>query len=225
MVEYSFRRGNEYGNDALGRVVRVPRWGVSKRSDDDNAGLKVVILSGPSGSGKSTVVNRLLASSPVALHKAVSATTRPPRAGELDGVDYYFLTPAEFENKRAGSEFVECAEVHGAGYWYGTLKSELEAARRRGAWALLEIDVEGATRVMDAYPQAVSIFLTTFSEQEYEKRLRSRGTETEGGIKRRLQTARRELQQAAKYQYHVTNDDLDKAVREIAKILSSRETE
>src|SRR5690606_441914 len=106
-------------------------------------------LSGPSGSGKSTVVNRLVSAMPVRLMKAISATTRPPRFGEVDGQDYYFLSKADFEKKREAGEFVEYAEVFGSGFWYGTLKSELERAEREGAWAFLEIDVQGAGRVIE----------------------------------------------------------------------------
>src|SRR4029079_8356800 len=109
-----------------------------------HSGTRVVILSGPSGSGKATLVNRLINSAPVKLCKAVSATTRPPRKNEKDGEDYYFLTTEEFAGRRAKGEFLECEEVHGAGYWYGTLRSELKRAHDVNAWAFLEIDVQGA---------------------------------------------------------------------------------
>jgi guanylate kinase len=183
---------------------------------------RIVILSGPSGSGKSTIVNRLLEAAPVKLVKSVSATTRPPRAGETDGDDYYFLATEEFETRRANGELLECARVHG--FWYGTLKSELQRARDADAWAVLEIDVQGALRVMDEHPNAVTIFLTT-SEPQSEQRLRSRGTEPEHAIQRRLETARDELKSAYRYRYQVVNDELDRAVQEISDILSSQETE
>lgn len=182
--------------------------------------MPVVVLSGPSGSGKTTVVSRLLAESPVKLVKSISATTRPPRPNEIDGEDYYFLTPDEFERRREAGEFLECAEVHKSGYWYGTLLSELDRARREGGWALLEIDVEGALAVMERYPQAISIFLSTPPE-EYERRLRARGTEDEAVIQRRLQTAQRELTFADRYRYRVVNGTLDDAVQEIGRILQS----
>jgi len=187
----------------------------------DPTGFRVVVLSGPSGSGKSTIVDRLIEAAPVKLIEAVSATTRPPRAGEVDGTDYYFLSPDEFETRRAQGEFLECAEVHGAGHWYGTLRSEIDRIRQSGAWALLEIDVQGALAVMRAFPQAVTIFLTTPSEVEYEQRLRHRGTESEKAIRRRLTTAREELTFADRYRYRVVNDDLDRAVQEISDILIS----
>ncbi len=185
----------------------------------------VVVLSGPSGSGKTTVVQRLVAECPVKLVKCVSATTRPPRPHEQHGRDYYFLTPEEFERRRQQGEFLECAEVHGKGYWYGTLLSELRRAKEEGGWALLEIDVQGALRVMEIYPDALTIFLLTPSEEEYERRLRKRGTESEEAIRRRLQTARKELQYADRYRYRVVNDDLDRSVREIIDLILERRPE
>ncbi|MBX3438854.1 MAG: guanylate kinase [Planctomycetaceae bacterium] len=178
----------------------------------------VVVLSGPSGSGKTTVVSRLLAESPVKLIKSISATTRPPRPNEIDGEDYYFLSPQEFEERRQAGAFLECAEVHKSGYWYGTLLSELRRAAAADGWVLLEIDVEGALAVMQRYPDAVSIFLSTPPE-EYERRLRARGTEGEAFINRRLQTAERELTFAGRYRYQVVNGRLEDAVQEICRIL------
>jgi guanylate kinase len=186
---------------------------------------RIVVLSGPSGSGKSTIVNRLVALAPVKLVKAISATTRRPRAGEKDGVDYYFLTPAEFERRRQAGEFLEYAEVFGSGSWYGTLKGEQERAERAGAWALLEIDVEGAKSVAQAYPETVPIFLTAANDQDYEQRLRRRGTETEEALQRRLTIARNELAAAESYRHRVVNDEIDRAVGEIAQILIARENE
>ena len=186
---------------------------------------QVVVLSGPSGSGKSTLVNRIVAESPVKLVKAISATTRPPRPGEVNGQDYHFLTPEEFEQRRDAGETLECAEVHGQGYWYGTLNSELRRAKDAGAWCLLEIDVQGALKVMQEYPEALTIFVESPSEEEYERRLRRRGTESDEVIARRLRTARSELERADRYSYRVVNDDLDRAVGEILGILQKRERE
>jgi guanylate kinase len=186
---------------------------------------RIVVLSGPSGSGKSTIVNRLVERAPVRLVKAISATTRPPRAGEADGQDYYFLAPAEFERRRLAGEFLEYAEVFGSGYWYGTLRAELERSARARAWALLEIDVQGAGRIVEQYPDAVTIFLSASSPQEYEQRLRRRGTESEATIRRRMEIARDELAAAGFYRHQVINDDLESAVREIAQILIARENE
>jgi guanylate kinase len=182
----------------------------------------IVVLSGPSGSGKSTIVQRLLVESPVPLQMAVSATTRPSRPGEIHGTHYYFLDRPQFEAKLQAGEFLEWAEVHRSGYLYGTLKSELRRIWGEGKWPLLEVDVEGAQSIMRLYPEALSIFLTASSMQEFENRLRSRGTETEEVIRRRLQTAERELRLADSYRYRVVNDDLNRAVREICDLLAVR---
>jgi guanylate kinase len=199
------------------RAVRVAE------SDSQRKTHCIVVLSGPSGSGKSTIVNRLVEQAPVRLVKAISATTRKPRAGEKEGEDYYFLPPAEFERRRLAGEFLEYAEVFGSGSWYGTLKTELARAEKAGAWALLEIDVEGAKNVAQAYPEAVTIFLTASNDHDYEQRLRRRGTETEEAIQRRLAIARKELATSGFYKYRVVNDQLDRAVHEIADILIARE--
>lgn len=186
---------------------------------------RIIVLSGPSGSGKSTIVTRLESLAPVKLMKMISATTRPPRTGEGEGKDYYFLAPEEFERRRQNGEFLEYAEVFGSGYWYGTLKSELERARKEEAWGFLEIDVQGAKRMVQEYPDAVTIFLKASSEREYEERLRRRGTESEDVIRRRMAIARDELAAAGFYRFQVVNDDLDQAVQTIAKILVSQENE
>jgi len=193
-------------------------------SDSSDFGdMQFVVLSGPSGSGKTTIVDRLLERSPVKLVKSVSATTRPPRRNEVDGRNYYFLSESEFARRRARGDFLECAEVHGTGNWYGTLRSEVERARRLGGWALLEIDVQGALQIIQKHPRSLSIFLRTSSEEEYEKRLRARGTDAEEVIQRRLANARNELKYAPQYRYLVVNDDLDEAVRQIVTIISSWE--
>jgi guanylate kinase len=189
-------------------------------SSSQQGDFHVVVLSGPSGSGKSTIVNRLIEVSTAPLMKVVSATTRPPRSGETDGKDYTFLSQQEFDRRRNNGEFLEYAEVHGSGHWYGTLQSEIERARASGKWAFLEIDVQGAFNVMKEYPEAITFFLTTPSESEYEKRLRHRGTESDDVIKRRLKTARRELQFSDQYRYCIVNDDLEQAIHKITEILS-----
>ncbi len=183
----------------------------------------ILVLSGPAGSGKTTVVNHLLSVSPTKLMKCISATTRPARPGEVDGSDYYFLSPEEFERRRERGKFLECAEVHKSGNWYGTLKSEIERARNENAWAFLEIDVEGALNVMRVYPQAVTIFLTTPRPDDYERRLRERNTESEDVIQRRLETAREELKHADRYRFCIVNDKLDRTISEINDILKSEE--
>lgn len=185
---------------------------------------RVVVLSGPSGSGKTTIVHRLMDDSPVPLMKSVSATTRPARPQEIDGQDYHFLTNDEFKTKLAADEFLEHAEVFSSGYFYGTLKSEIDRAAQLGCWVFLEIDVEGALNVVQKYPRAITIFLKTPSSAEFERRLRARGTETEEVIQKRLATAAKELQSADRYRHVVVNDTLDTAVAEICEILKSEET-
>lgn len=154
---------------------------------------------------------------------SVSATTRPPRPQEIDGIHYHFLTREQFEKRLANGEFLEWAEVHKSGYLYGTLKSELTRIWTDGKWALVEVDVEGARSIMREYPAAISIFLTASSMAEFERRLRARGTETDAVIERRLQTAAEELKLADSYRHRVVNDDLDRAVREICDLLGACE--
>ena len=184
---------------------------------------RIVVLSGPSGSGKTTLVRELVARAEVTLVKSVSATTRPPRPTEIHGDDYWFLTDAEFRKKLDNGEFLEHAEVFSSGYLYGTLRSELDRAWEQNGWAFLEIDVQGALKVMQQYPNAVTIFLKTPSPAEFERRLRARGTESESVIQRRLATAERELQLADRYKYVVVNDQLETAVSEICVILRAEE--
>jgi len=184
---------------------------------------RIVVLSGPSGSGKTTLVRELVARAEVTLVKSVSATTRPPRPTEIHGDDYWFLTDAEFREKLDNDEFLEHAEVFSSGYLYGTLRSELGRAWEQNGWAFLEIDVQGALKVMQQYPNAVTIFLKTPSAAEFECRLRARGTESESVIQRRLATAGRELQLADRYKYVVVNDQLETAVSEICVILKAEE--
>lgn len=182
---------------------------------------RVVVLSGPSGSGKTTIVERLLREAPVRLIKSVSATTRAPRVGEVHGDAYYFLSLENFQSRRERGEFLETAEVY-QGLWYGTLQSEIDRARREGGWAFLEIDVHGALRVMELYPEAITIFLAPPSMEVCEQRLRARGTETEEIIQRRLRKVAEELSYAPRYRYTVVNDDLDRAVAEITALLQSQ---
>lgn len=184
---------------------------------------RIVVLSGPSGSGKTTLVRLLVERAPVDLVKSVSATTRPPRPNEVNGLDYWFLTDAEFRQRLKDGQFIEYAEVFSSGYFYGTLRSELDRAASQNGWAFLEIDVQGAMKVMQQYPNAVTIFLSTPSPGEFERRLRARGTESEEVIQRRLATAEKELQLACRYKYVVVNDQLETAVSEICDILKAEE--
>ena len=189
---------------------------------DSSRSFQVVVLSGPSGSGKTTVVERLIREAPVKLVKCVSATTRPPRAGEVHGDAYYFLTPEDFATRRTRDEFLEMAEVFGAGYWYGTLKSEIDRARQLAGWAFLEIDVQGALRVMEIYPDSLTIFLEPPSLEVCEQRLRSRGTDSEATIQKRLRKVHEELLLADRYRHRVVNDELDRTVETICHILAKQ---
>ena len=181
---------------------------------------KLVIVSGPSGVGKGTVIANVLKEAAQPVVVSVSATTRGPRPGEIDGQDYYFLSDQEFRQRREAGEFLECFEVFGQGHWYGTLRGEVASSLQAGKWVILEIDVQGALKVLAEFGDAITIFVMPDSMQELERRLRSRGTETEEKIQKRLATAREELVQADLYQHQVVNDTVEQAVREICAILS-----
>lgn len=186
---------------------------------------KLLVISGPSGAGKTTLLKRLYASSPVPLVTSVSATTRAPRPGEVDGTDYHFLTKDEFERRRLLGEFLECFEVYQRGDWYGTLKSEVAPRLADGKWVVLEIDVQGTLEVLEHYPAAVTIFVRPSSLDELERRLRARGTESEAALGRRLEVARRELQSVDRYRFQVVNDDIAAALDQLREILTFLENE
>ena len=179
---------------------------------------RIVAISGPSGAGKTTLVRCVFQHCPRLVH-SVSATTRPPRPGEVDGQDYHFLTPQEFERRRQAGQFLECFQVYGRDYWYGTLENAVTPSLCEGKWVVLEIDVQGTMAVLLRYPDAITIFVRPGSMEQLEFRLRNRGTESNEAIQRRLAVARHELACADRYQYHVLNDDLDRAVGEICDIL------
>ena len=182
---------------------------------------RLVIISGPSGAGKSSVLRLLLETCPLPFLMSVSATTREPRPGELDGMDYHFLSVAEFQRRREAGEFLECKEVFGRGHWYGTLRSQVASGLSAAKWVILEIDVEGAAAVLQQHPDAVTIFLHPGSMDELERRLRDRNTETEKSIRRRLEVASRELASSDRYRHEVINDKVEQAADEICRILRS----
>jgi len=186
---------------------------------------KLVVISGPSGAGKTTLLKRLFDCAPAPLVKSVSATTRPPRRAEVDGVDYHFLSRDGFERRRQAGEFLESCEVYQRGDWYGTLHAEVTPSLEAGKWVVLEIDVQGTMAVLEHHPDALTIFVRPVSMAELERRLRDRGTESEAEIQRRLEVARREMQSADRYRFQVVNDDIERAVDELCHILTPVETE
>jgi guanylate kinase len=181
---------------------------------------RVVVLSGPSGVGKTTLVERLFQTCPLPLVRSVSATTRSARGEETDGVDYHFVSPEQFRALQSQGQFLECFEVFGRGYWYGTLWSEVQAGIAAGKWVVLNIDVHGAAAVMERFASAVTIFVRPGSIEELRGRLRLRGTDAPEEIENRLQRAEYELSQAHHFGHQVVNDDLDRAVNEICTILT-----
>ena len=171
--------------------------------------------------GKGTLVSLLRERVP-GLGLTVSATTREPRPGEKNGVSYYFLDDGEFDRRVEAGEFLEWAWVHG--HRYGTLRSEVDRQLAEGRSVILEIDVQGGMNVRAAHPDAVLVFIEPPSMEELERRLRGRGTEDEASVERRLANARGEMGRAAEYDARVVNDDLERAVGELARVIERFET-
>jgi guanylate kinase len=173
---------------------------------------KVFVITGPSGVGKGTLIERLLERIPD-LELSVSATTRPPRAGEVDGRDYHFLTDEEFERRGQAGEFLEHATY--SGHRYGTPLEEVERRLEQGRSVVLEIEVQGARQVRDAMPEAVQIFIAPPDPEALRNRLEGRGTDSAEAIERRLRTAEIELEAQGEFPHVVVNDEVQKAASEL----------
>jgi guanylate kinase len=181
---------------------------------------KLVIISAPSGAGKTTIVKHLL-NSGMNLSFSVSATTRPLRGNETDGIDYFYLTPDEFKKRIANNEFVEWEEVY-PDIFYGTLKSELERIWANGQFVLFDVDVKGGISLKDKFgTNSIAIFIMPPSVEELENRLIKRGTDTPEKIRMRVEKAKSELSLANQFDTVIVNHQLDKAKSEALKIVSS----
>lgn len=176
------------------------------------------VVSGPSGAGKSTVTKMVREELKIPL--SISATTREPRIGEVNGKDYYFLTIDEFEKKIAEEGFLEYANVHGN--YYGTLKSEVESKLENGLDVILEIDVQGGEQIKQKFPQAILIFFKAPNDKELEKRLRGRNTDSEDVIKIRLENSLKELEYEKFYDLVIINDEIINAVNNLKNIINKK---
>jgi guanylate kinase len=183
---------------------------------------RLTVLTGPSGVGKGTLVRGLLARHRE-LWLSISATTRPPRQGEEEGVHYFFLTPERFEQQVREGGFLEWASF--AGNFYGTPRSSVEQRLTAGQPVLLEIEVDGARQVRESYPAALRIFVAPPSFEELERRIRGRGTEAEQAIQRRLARARQELAAAQEFDAVLVNDDLETAGQELDRLMGLAATQ
>ena len=174
------------------------------------------MITGPSGVGKGTLIAELRKRLPE-LQLSVSATTRPPRDGEVDGRDYHFLDPVEFDRRAAGGEFLEFASY--SGNRYGTLRSEIERHLEAGNSVVLEIEVQGARQVRAAMPESVQIFIAPPEPAALRQRLQARGKDSRGAIDARLAVAAQELAAKDEFAYQVVNDELDRAASELERVV------
>jgi len=180
---------------------------------------KLIIFSAPSGSGKSTIINHLLRKG-FPIEFSISATTRDPRGSEQNGIEYYFLSVDDFKSKITKDEFLEYEEVY-QDRFYGTLKSECERIWAKGKTIVFDVDVVGGVRLKELFgKQAISIFIKLPSLEELEKRLRSRKTDTEEEITKRLAKAQQEMELASKFDVTIINDKLDVACAETERLLN-----
>jgi len=182
----------------------------------------VFIFSAPSGSGKTTILKPILEKLKDKFGFSISATTRPPREGEKDEVDYYFITPEKMREHIAKGDFLEWEEVY-PGKYYGTYKSELERIWQQGKYVIFDIDVKGGVNIKNILKnQACSIFIMPPSIEELERRLRNRNTESEETLKERLLRAEMEISLSENFDFVVCNDDLDEAIAKVEEIITQQ---
>ena len=179
----------------------------------------LIIISGPSGCGKGTICSELIKNNDN-ITISTSATTRSPRDGEVDGVDYFFISKEEFEEKIKNNEFLEFAKVHHDNY-YGTLKDKVISNINKGIDVILEIDIEGALQINNTMPEGIFIFILPPSMRELKKRLIKRNTETKEQIVDRFKKAYQEINEVSKYNYVVINDEINNAVNKVKSIIQA----
>ncbi len=177
---------------------------------------KLIVITGPSGVGKGTIVKSLIKEHSQ-LHLSVSATTRKPRPGEVDGRDYYFLSREEFESAIADGEFLEWAEY--AGNYYGTPKTKVQELIDSGKLVILEIELVGARIISGIFPDALRIFLLPPSIEELEARIRQRGKDPESAIEKRLLRAQEEIAASKEFDIRIINEDLATAINDVTKVI------
>lgn len=177
----------------------------------------LIVISGPSGAGSGTIYRNIIERTDI--KRSVSVTTRKPRPGEIDGVDYFFRSEEEYQQMIAAGEFLETAEVYKN--YYGTPKAPVFENLRNGNDVLFEVDVHGAKSIKKKYPEAIEIFIMTPDFDVLEKRLRGRGTETESSLKTRLGSAKRELSKYEMFDYIVLNDDAEEATARVLDIITA----
>lgn len=177
----------------------------------------LIVISGPSGVGKGTVIKKFVDDPELKLAFSVSMTTRQKRAGEVEGVNYYYVTNEEFQKARENGELLECAQF--VGNWYGTPLAEVERLRNEGKNVLLEIEVNGCRQVKNKVPDALTIFIVPPDMDELERRIRGRATEPEEIVQERLAKAQKEMEMIDQYKYVICNDDADLAADIIRLII------
>jgi guanylate kinase len=180
---------------------------------------RLFVITGPSGVGKGTLISRLMERVPE-LELSTSATTRPPRPGERNGVDYHFMSPGEFERRAAAGELLEHAIY--SGHRYGTPRSEVEPRLARGTSVLLEIEVQGARQIRQTLPEAVQVFIAPPSPEALRERLVGRATDRPDEIERRLEAAAEELEAREEFGHVIVNDDVDRATVELVELVHAQ---